>query len=661
MNRSATPSRALRFETLEYRVNSAVERVAATQAELLNPFRDLYVPEGPGAAPGGLDERLADAAARLGLDLLEAAVLGLAAAPELDPRYGRLFGYLHDDLARGLATPRLLGALLAGDGVAAADVMGCLGEDSPLLRRGALRFVDGDAATPAADRQLKVADRLAAFLLGTRLAPGAAAARLRRLELGGVDPGRADEIARIAEVHAAGARLPLLVAGPDAPALLARALGRGLALMAVADAVHPELIADAELACALEDRALVLDRIDALAAAEREPVRDALATLPRAPVLCAAWSDAARLFGDRAVLTVAVRGPGYGERTAAWRALSGAEDVTEVSAKFRLSVEQIAEAAAVARLAARRRGAATPSSDDLDLGAREASSSRLGDLAQRLQPDFTWADLVMPDRQLDALHSISSYLRHREQVLTGWAFERRVARNQGLKILFAGESGTGKTMAAQVLANDLGLEIFQVDLATIVSKYVGETEKNLSRIFSAAEGSNAILFFDEADALFGKRSEVSDAHDRYANIEVAYLLQRMDAYAGAVILATNYRRNVDDAFMRRLDFVIDFPFPEPADRERLWRALIPLEAPLGRDVDTALLATRFKLSGGAIRNCTLAAAFLAAEEGEEITMSHLVRAVGVEYAKQGRLTIGSDFDGFQELVRRPRARESEHA
>src|SRR5262249_36813827 len=161
-------------------------------------------------------------------------------------------------------------------------------------------------------------------------------------------------------------------------------------------------------------------------------------------------------------------------------------------------------------------------------------------------------------------------------------------------------------MAAQVLAADLGLDIFQVDLATIVSKYIGDTEKNLARIFEAAEGSNAMLFFDEADAMFGKRSEVSDAHDRYANLEVAYLLQKMEAHGAAVTPATNFRRNIDDAFLRRLDFVIDFPFPEPRDRERLWRGMVPAEAPLGSDVDYAQLAQRFKLSGGAIRNCTLA-------------------------------------------------------
>jgi SpoVK/Ycf46/Vps4 family AAA+-type ATPase len=238
-------------------------------------------------------------------------------------------------------------------------------------------------------------------------------------------------------------------------------------------------------------------------------------------------------------------------------------------------------------------------------------------------------------------------------VLSDWGYEKTVARTQGLKVLFAGESGTGKTMAAQVLAAQLGLEIFRVDLATIVSKYIGETEKNLDRIFGAAEGSNAILFFDEADALFGKRSEVSDSHDRYANIEVAYLLQRMEGYAGAVILATNFRRNIDDAFVRRLDFVIDFPFPEVEDRKRIWRLLLPEEAPIADDLDVDFLATRFKLSGGAIRNCSLSAAFQAADDTGVIEMRHLVRAVAQEYGKQGRLTLEADFEHFHEIIRAP--------
>ena len=224
---------------------------------------------------------------------------------------------------------------------------------------------------------------------------------------------------------------------------------------------------------------------------------------------------------------------------------------------------------------AQRAAASSPTPRTSTSAGATPPSSRLGELAARLDHAYRWHDLVLPDRQRDLLRSISAYLRHRDRVLSEWGYERTVARTQGLKVLFAGESGTGKTMAAQVLAAELGMELFRVDLATVVSKYIGETEKNLERIFSAADGSNAILFFDEADALFGKRSEVSDSHDRYANIEVAYLLQRMEAYPGAVILATNFKRNIDDAFIRRLDFVVDFPFPEAEDRKKIWRLRAP--------------------------------------------------------------------------------------
>jgi SpoVK/Ycf46/Vps4 family AAA+-type ATPase len=291
-----------------------------------------------------------------------------------------------------------------------------------------------------------------------------------------------------------------------------------------------------------------------------------------------------------------------------------------------------------------------PEQADLDAGARQASSSKLGELAARLPPGYQWSDLVVPPKQAEQLQSISAYLRHRDRVLSEWGYERTVSRTQGLKVLFAGESGTGKTMGAQVIAAELGLEIFRVDLATTVSKYIGETEKNLDRIFGAAEGSNAILFFDEADALFGKRSETSDSHDRYANIEVAYLLQKMEGYPGAVILATNFRRNIDDAFIRRLDFVIDFPFPEKEDRRRIWSKVLPPEAPLAEDIDLDFLSEKFKLSGGAIRNCSLSAAFQAADEDAAIEMRHFVRAVAVEYAKLGRLTVEADFERFHHLL-----------
>jgi SpoVK/Ycf46/Vps4 family AAA+-type ATPase len=218
-------------------------------------------------------------------------------------------------------------------------------------------------------------------------------------------------------------------------------------------------------------------------------------------------------------------------------------------------------------------------------------------------------------------------------------------------VLFSGASGTGKTFAAATLAATIGQDLYRIDLASVVSKYIGETEKKLAQVFDSAERANCVLLFDEADALFGKRSEVRDAHDRYANVEVAYLLQRMELYPGAVILATNFRRNIDDAFVRRLDFVIDFPFPEAEDRRRIWDRVLPEQAPRADDVDLDFLAEKFKLSGGAIRNCSLAAAFQAADADGPIGMRHLVRAVAQEYGKQGRLTLEADFERFHDVIK----------
>ncbi len=652
----------MRFEEIDARIRTAVDDVAATDPNPADPFRGLYISDDLArslarATPiDELDARIAAVAEVLALDSLQSEVLSLCAAPELSPRYGRLLAYLHDDVTRKLASPRLVARLLADEQRPRDTILACFAHDAPLRRAGAIRLLDGEHPGPLADRLVKVPDRLAAQLLGARLDAPALDGRLRRVDL---DPGLAAALAggshaaAIAELQgllAADSLLPTLVAGPDASLLLAGALGQGLLLLDIEALASPELLADAALAARLEGRRLCFDHLDQVSPADRGRLTRALAAQRERPLLCAASRDAALQLDEQTVMVAETAMPGFAERTAVWRAISGEPEVREVAAKFRLSAGQIATACEVARLSAAARGVERIQSEDLHAGARQASSTRLGELATRLPPGFTWENLVLPARQLELLQSISAYLRHRDLVLSEWGYERAVARTQGLKVLFAGESGTGKTMAAQVLAHGLGLELFRIDLATIVSKYIGETEKNLDRIFAAAEGSNAILFFDEADALFGKRSEVSDSHDRYANIEVAYLLQKMESYPGAVVLATNFRRNIDDAFLRRLDFVIDFPFPEPEDRVRIWRLLLPTTAPLAEDLDLEFLANQFKLSGGGIRNCSLAAAFLAADDGGVITMDHLVRAVAIEYGKLGRLTLEADFERFHATI-----------
>jgi ATPase family associated with various cellular activities (AAA)/Winged helix domain, variant len=645
------------FAFLDARIRAHVEQAASGDPNPGDPLRGLYISDEQAlalAADGGAenaDARLADAAARLGLDALDTAVLGLAAAPELDPRYGRLFAYLHDDVTRRLASPRLVANLLAGDGVSHSDILACFRSDAPLRRRGAVRFVEGDGTVPLGDRPAKLADPLAAFLLGldAPLDPPSGG-RLRRQPIPTTHPGREETVEELRRLLGTDSKLPLVVAGADADAMVALAAGRPLVLCDVRELSKPDVMADAALCCALEGRRLCGSGLERLEPAERAQLLKLVDEHHERLILLAPTRAAAPTLGDRTVLLVEVPMPHLGEREQAWSTLTDATDTSDVAAKFRLSLSQIAEAAEVATITAHTRGAATPEPADLDLGARHASSSRLGELASQLTPRYKWTDLVLPDRQRETLASISAYLRHRDHVLTEWGYEKTVARTQGLKVLFAGESGTGKTMAAEVLGGELGLELFRVDLATIVSKYIGETEKNLDRIFEAATGSNAILFFDEADALFGKRSDVSDAHDRYANIEVAYLLQKMEGYPGAVILATNFRQNIDDAFVRRLDFVIDFPFPEPDDRKLIWRLLLPEEAPLSDDVDLEFLSVQFKLSGGAIRNCSMSAAFQAADEGTSITMRHLVRAVAQEFGKQGRLTLQTDFEQFHQVI-----------
>jgi hypothetical protein len=266
---------------------------------------------------------------------------------------------------------------------------------------------------------------------------------------------------------------------------------------------------------------------------------------------------------------------------------------------------------------------------------------QLDALAQRITPKATWDDLVLPPDELSLLQHIAAQVRQRQQVYDAWGFARRMNRGLGITALFAGDSGTGKTMAAEVIANDLRLNLYRIDLSAVVNKYIGETEKNLRRVFDAAEAGGAILFFDEADALFGKRSEVKDSHDRYANIEINYLLQRMEAYRGLAILATNMKSALDPAFMRRLRFVVNFPFPGVSERKALWHKVFPIETPTG-DLDYERLA-RLNLTGANIHSIALSAAFMAAQQQADVNMPTILRAARLEFRKLDRPVNEADF------------------
>ena len=381
----------------------------------------------------------------------------------------------------------------------------------------------------------------------------------------------------------------------------------------------------------LTDAALLLEchDVDAGDAARTSAVDRFIETL--ASPLIVSTTDRRRNH-NASMLTIDVHKPTAREQREAWHhvlghgaiPLNGALDA--LAAQFDLTLQKVQGACAEASLAP---------PDELAHALWDAcrvqARPRLDDLAQRIEPAATWDDLVLPEVQLSVLHDVALHVRQRTKVYDTWGFSTKGSRGLGISALFAGSSGTGKTMAAEVLANELRLDLYRIDLSAVVSKYIGETEKNLRRVFDAAEEGGAILLFDEADALFGKRSEVKDSHDRYANIEVSYLLQRMESYRGLAILTTNLKNAIDSAFVRRIRFIVQFPFPDASQRERIWRRIFPAQTPT-EGLDTTKLAA-LNVAGGHIRNIALGAAFFAADAGEPVRMTHILRATQSEYTK----------------------------
>lgn len=339
---------------------------------------------------------------------------------------------------------------------------------------------------------------------------------------------------------------------------------------------------------------------------------------------------------ERAVFRVDVQKPSAEEQQQLWRATLGPlakqlnGQLAPIAAQFSMSAEGIQAAGVQAREALTRNGNETSRVALWDACRLQARPS-LDDLAQRIEPAARWDDLVLPEYQTQTLREIASQVKQRAKVYEYWGFARKGTRGLGISALFAGASGTGKTLAAEVLANELLLDLYRIDLSQVVSKYIGETEKNLRRVFDAAEEGGAVLLFDEADALFGKRSEVKDSHDRYANVEVSYLLQRMETYRGLAVLTTNMKSALDSAFLRRIRFIVQFPFPDVAQRAEIWRRVFPSSTPT-ENLDTDKLA-RLNVPGGSIRNIALNAAFLAADSEQPVTMPHLLRAARAEYGK----------------------------
>ncbi|NVB81769.1 MAG: ATP-binding protein, partial [Kofleriaceae bacterium] len=354
--------------------------------------------------------------------------------------------------------------------------------------------------------------------------------------------------------------------------------------------------------------------------------------------------DARPVSLSRGFVTIELEVPPESVRAKLWRRALGdtAEgDIPDrAAARYPVTGGVIRRAAESAKVTAQTRGAKV-SAEDVHAGVRATLDSKLGNLGVRLAWKQKWDDLVLPDDALDEVKEFIARVRHKRRVYEEWGFARKIAKGLGLSALFSGPPGTGKTMVAGLIADELALDLYQIDLSRIVSKYVGETEKNLAALFDAAEAGHAVLLFDEADSLFAKRTEVKSSVDRYANLEVNYLLQRMEAFAGITILTTNLDTSIDEAFRRRLSFRITFPMPEPSEREKLWRSLLPKEASVDTSINFGDLAERFEMSGGYIKNAVVRAAFLAADENRAIGMQHLVRAGVLEYAAMGKVMHGS--------------------
>jgi len=644
---------------------------AAALAERVEAFADA-------AETAGAEIRLRQLQRRMQLSGVEVEVLITVLGPELDRRFEQLFGYLNDDITRRRATTGL--ALeLAGLDPRGPEARWCLGAGSTLVRRGLVVVDEPDR--PWLGRSLRVPDRVAAWCVGDDWPDTDLVGLIDPLP--GVEPMSGGAVL----VPPLPGALPVTPAADAVVAGLRRALltrrvpayvreepgssGRQIGCLVWAAVGRPSLVCrldrldpDADIvtvAAALAREAmltgagLVVGPVEALARRGSHAVQ-VFADGPAAIVLHGrgAWDPS---WSAAVPVTALAPAPAASEMASYWRAgLRSVETVPGLDAaaateQFRLEPEQVARSVTAASLQALVDGRPVDV-EHVRAGARVQGSVGLQRLARRIEPAVGWDDLVLPRPVAGQLRGLAGRARHRDTVLGEWGMRPGGGRGRGVVALFAGQSGTGKTMSAEVLAGDLGMDLYAVNLATVVDKYVGETEKNLERIFSEAEGVSAVLLFDEADALFGKRSEVRDANDRYANIEVAYLLQQMERFDGLAVLSTNLRANIDEAFVRRLDAIVDFPMPDAAHRTALWDRCLAPGVPRADDLDLAFCGKAFELSGGSIRSIALSAAYAAAEAGQPVSMADLVRCIEQEYRKLGRLCNEAEFGPYWHLLDR---------
>lgn len=628
------------------------------------------------------------------LSPFEMKALLLCLAPELDLKYEIIYAYLQDDVTQKSPTLNLILDLLCDTREERLNARALFCSQAPLLKHGLLKFVEEGSEKPLISKTLKLDDRIVNFLLDFNLhdarLEGVAQLLYPEKDWADVvmDDTLKEQLKHVWREHfsAEEQQNPLIFSfyGPSGAGkkLAAEALCHNIqlpllitdtkALLHRADRVE-ETIKTLFREALLQPAAIYLEHADMLFSENsqfhhvqqlllKELEESSLVTFlsGEKPWMSPAHINHQIFFQIEWPLPVASHRKELWERSVNGRhsltsdvALFADIDTDVLANTFKLTGGQIRNALNEARNLAKMQSSGNNghiTMEALYQGCRAQSNRKLGELAQKITPHYVWDDIVLPPDKLQQLKEMCAYVKHRQRVYGEWGFDRKLSLGKGLNALFSGPSGTGKTMAADVIANELKLELYKIDLSCVVSKYIGETEKNLSKIFKEAETGNAILFFDEADALFGKRSEVKDAHDRYANIEIGYLLQKMEEYDGIVILATNLRSNMDEAFVRRLQFNVEFPFPDEEYRERIWHIIFPGEAPKSDDINFDFLAQNFNITGGNIKNIVLTAAFLAAENSGVIQMKHLIRATKRELQKMGKLCIKSNFGKYYQWI-----------
>jgi hypothetical protein len=604
---------------------------------------------------------------------IEQQALVACLAPELDPKYDKLYAYLHDDVTRKRPSARLVLDLLCAARAERWSVRAFLTDHGMLLRAGLLQAIDDPASISGASdlaRFLRIDAPILNFILGVNgidprfehaltLLPAETEARAPAVDADSARRMQALMAREFGATPGASGRLVVNLHGSntlDARALVletCRPLARPLLCIDLDSLVSGQPDPEPALRYALRQSLLLqapvlVENLDAILEADGRHkllVRRLAALIAQncqlAFVVSAKPWSAGTLFAGFRFQPLRVPAASVALRESAWRrALHGtapgaSEWPVQLARQLPLTPGEIGAVVA----SARNESAMAEHEltlDDVLAACRHRSHQALGDLALHIEPAYRWEQLVLPADKCERLQELCAQVRYHYRVFDEWGFGARLSHGKGLSALFSGPPGTGKTMAAEVIARELGLELYKVDLSGVVSKYIGETEKNLAKIFREAAAANAILFFDEADALFGKRTEVSDAHDRYANIETSYLLQKMEEFEGVAILASNLRENMDPAFVRRLRFIIEFPFPDEASRLRIWQTHFPAAAPVNADLDHGFLAKQFQIAGGNIKNIILNAAFLAAAEGGAIGMTHVLHSSKREFEKIGK-------------------------